>query len=79
MMKTRTLESIKQSILEKKGQDIHLKAVYGRRGKLICDGVVDGVYPEIFTVIVNADGYERKYCYTYSEVLTNNVEINSLV
>ena len=77
-MKTDELKAIRQSILEKKGQDINLRAIYGRRGKLVCEGVVDGVYPEIFTIKVFKDGYERKYCYTYSEVLTNNVQINPI-
>ena len=77
-MKTDELCKIRNNILEIKGQDINLKAVYGRRGKLQCNGVVDGVYNDIFTVKVHQDGYERKYCYTYSEVFTNNVQINAI-
>jgi len=78
-MKTYSLDEIKEDIKGKQGQNIHLQAFCGRRGKLVCDGVVDGVYPDIFTVKVFNDGYERKYCYTYAEVLTNNVEISPLV
>ena len=78
-MDNKSLMAIKKSIQAKKGQNIHLRALYGRRGKLICDGVVDGVYPEIFTIKVSNDGYDRKYCYTYSEVLTNNVQISPIV
>ncbi len=77
-MKTDELKAIRKNIQDIKGQDINLKAIYGRRGKLVTTGVVDGVYPDIFTIKVNADGYDRKYCYTYSEVLTNNVQINAL-
>lgn len=78
-MQTYSLNDIKKNIKEKEGQNINLRAFCGRRGKLICQGIVDGVYPDVFTVKVLKDGYERKYCYTYAEVLTNNVEISSLV
>ncbi|MGI5848595.1 MAG: Veg family protein [Christensenellales bacterium] len=60
----------------KKGEHITLRARSGRRGGYERSGVIDGLYPEVFTVLVKESGYKRRYCFSYSEVLTRHVEID---
>jgi len=69
------LQLIKQQMASKKGMHIRFKARAGRRGFNVCSGILDGLYPEVFTVMVNEDGYSRRYCFCYSEILTHHVEI----
>lgn len=71
------LDTIRNQMRCKKGELVTLKAKSGRRGGYERDGVIDGLYPEIFTVLVKENGYKRRYCFSYSEVLTHHVEINS--
>ena len=38
-------------------------------------GVLEGVYPEVFVILVQEEAQKRRYCYAYREVLTRRVEI----
>lgn len=69
------LDMIKKQMRSRKGASVTLRARSGRRGGYECDGVIDGLYPEVFTVLVKENGYKRRYCFSYSEVLTHHVEI----
>ena len=69
------LQTIKKQMAGKMGMHVKFKARAGRRGFNVCSGILDGLYPEIFTVMVNEDGYCRRYCFCYSEILTHHVEI----
>ena len=70
------LDDIRQQMRGQKGERITLKMRYGRRGGTTQDGIIDGLYPEVFTVLVREHGYRRRYCFSYSEVLTHHVEID---
>lgn len=69
------LQLIKQQMKQKKGMHVKLRARAGRRGVNVCSGIIDGLYPEVFTVLVDENGYFRRYCFCYSEILTHHVEI----
>ncbi len=69
------LQIIKNQMKQKKGNHVKLRARVGRRGAYVCSGIIDGLYPEVFTVLVNENGYRRRYCFCYSEILTHHVEI----
>jgi len=70
------LDMIRQQMKGQKGERITLKMRCGRRGGIQQDGVIDGLYPDVFTVIVKEHGYRRRYCFSYSEILTHHVEID---
>lgn len=70
-----SLDEIKAQMKGHKGAHVMLRAKRGRRGAYEADGIIDGLYPEVFTVLVREHGYSRRYCFSYSEVLTHHVEI----
>ena len=58
------------------GSKVRLETNKGRHKSVINKGVVSNVYPSIFTVQLS-DGTEpsRKLSFSYTDVLTNTVEI----
>jgi uncharacterized protein Veg len=70
------LDVIRRQMKGQKGERITLRMRCGRRGGISQNGVIDGLYPEVFTVMVGEHGYRRRYCFSYSEVLTHHVEID---
>ncbi|MCL2461806.1 MAG: Veg family protein [Defluviitaleaceae bacterium] len=48
----------------------------GRHKSVVNEGVIANAYPSIFTVLLaERDGAERKLSFSYTDVLTNSVEI----
>ncbi len=74
-MSNDNLDAIKNRMKGQKGEHVVLRTKSGRRGGIQQDGIIDGLYPEVFTVLVREHGYRRRYCFSYSEVLTHHVEI----
>ena len=58
------------------GSEVRLETNKGRHKAVISKGIISNVYPSIFTVQVN-DGPDpsRKLSFSYTDVLTNAVEI----
>ena len=58
------------------GSTVRLETNKGRHKSVIRQGVVSNVYPSIFTVALS-DGrsYSRNMSFSYTDVLTNAVEI----
>lgn len=75
-MTNNSLDGIKTTMQSQKGLHVTLRARNGRRGGYERDGIIDGLYPEVFTVLVKENGHKRRYCFSYSEVLTHHVEID---
>lgn len=58
------------------GKRIQLKANKGRKKTFIKEGIVDNVYPSIFTVKFENDfNNSRRVSFSYTDVLTKTVEI----
>ncbi|MFA5675694.1 MAG: Veg family protein [Christensenellales bacterium] len=70
-----SIDAIKMQMRAAKGIRIKIRTRIGRRGGLELGGIIDGLYPEVFTVMVKEHGYGRRYCFSYSEILTHHVEI----
>ena len=77
-MSEEKLLTIKNEIIDFKGQNVMISSRSGRRGMMRKKGVLENVYPDVFVVSVDEDGYCKKYCYAYSDVLTHTIEINVL-
>ena len=58
------------------GSTVRLETNKGRHKSVIRQGVVSNAYPSIFTVLLS-DGsdYTRNMSFSYTDVLTNSVEI----
>ena len=58
------------------GKQIQLRANKGRKKTFTRVGVVENVYPSIFTVrFDNEPTYARKVSYSYTDILTHTVEV----
>ncbi|MEG0297173.1 MAG: Veg family protein [Clostridium sp.] len=78
MEKFKTIASIKKDIEDHVGEKVTLKANGGRKKILVNDGVIESVYPSIFVVRLE-DDVQRTVTYSYSDVLTNTVQLHYAV
>lgn len=71
-----TLMQIRRNIEGSIGKRVQLRTNKGRKKSLISEGVLDSAYPGVFIVRVD-DGLltQRKLSYSYSDVLTETVEL----
>lgn len=73
MKRTEQLSDIKMEIQSHVGEKVMLKDSGGRRKIFIKDGVIENTYSSIF--VVKLDESERRISYSYSDVLTKNVQL----
>jgi len=58
------------------GSKVRLETNKGRHKSVVSSGIVSHAYPSIFTVQLNeSSGTSRKLSFSYTDVLTNSVEI----
>ena len=65
---------VKNDIQRIIGSKVRLETNKGRHKSVINKGIVSNVYPSIFTVQLNEEP-SRKLSFSYTDVLTNTVEI----
>ncbi len=58
------------------GENIKLKANRGRRKTYEKEGVLESLYPSIFIVRVNENNYFQRISFSYTDVLTETVELS---
>jgi uncharacterized protein Veg len=67
---------VKKDIERRIGSRVILETNKGRHKSVINEGVIANVYPSIFTIqLMENDGAMRKLSFSYTDVLTNSVEI----
>ena len=69
-----SLASIKKNIENHLGEKVTLKANGGRKKVLVNDGIIESTYPSIFVIRLENDT-QRTVTYSYSDVLTNTVQL----
>ncbi|WP_101773620.1 Veg family protein [Peptostreptococcus faecalis] len=76
MATTATLDNIRRTLQKYVGKKILLKANKGRKQVITKQGILETVYPSVFTIKVGHGeyGFER-VAYSYSDLLTENVKI----
>ena len=74
MEKLNMLSVIKRDIESHVGEKVVLKANGGRRKVLVNNGILEKTYPSIFVIRLDSDT-QRTVTYSYSDVLTNTVQI----
>ncbi len=70
----RTIANIKKDIETHLGEKVTLKANGGRKKILVNNGVLESIYPSIFVIRLDKDN-KRTVTYSYSDVLTNTVQL----
>ena len=73
MFMLRTLTTIKDEIVNYKGQRVKCRTSKGRNKMEVTHGVVVDVYPKIFTLYVESKA--STVSYSYAEILTREVEL----
>jgi len=69
------LWEIKRDLESHIGAKIRLKANKGRRKVLEREGVLERTYPNIFIVKLEEQDSERRVSYSYTDLLTESVEL----
>ncbi|HHY65502.1 MAG TPA: Veg protein [Clostridiaceae bacterium] len=76
MMDRNSITQIRKEMERCVGKRIQLKANKGRKKTIIREGIIENVYPSIFTVsFENEFSSPRMVSYSYTDILTHTVEI----
>lgn len=75
MIQQTKIDFIKNELERHTGESVSLKDIGGRRKILIKNGILEKTYSSIFVVKVQ-DYYERRVSYTYTDILTKNVQLS---
>lgn len=76
MALSRSLDKIRANVENYIGRKVKLRANKGRKKIVERDGIIESVYPSVFIVKING-GYNtsRRVSYSYSDILTETVQI----
>jgi uncharacterized protein Veg len=76
LLERNSLTKIKKDVEESVGKKVILKANKGRKKISVREGILESAYPSIFVVkISNQYDSVRRVSYTYSDILTETVEV----
>lgn len=70
-------ERIRAQLSGLRGCSVDFFAV-GERNRITREqGVLAGVYPDIFMITVARAGYTQNYCYSYHDIMTKKVKVTA--
>ena len=72
------ISDVKQMIKDCSLQRVAVRVNLGRNKSVSYHGVLSGVYPALFTVKPDDEGFLGKTAYSYSDVLCGNVKVKRL-
>lgn len=73
------LDTIRDELKKNVGKRVDVRAKKGRRKIGINGAVIEDAYPSLFTIVVMKEGkVVQRHSYTYSDILTKNVELKVL-
>lgn len=67
-----TIDQIIEKIKNYKGKNVDLEVTRGRKKTIKLEGIIESVYPSIFTVKTE----ENAYSYSYADVLCGDVSLS---
>lgn len=74
-----SISEIKKTVKSNVGKPVRLKANRGRRKTFEKEGILEEVYPNIFTIkIKESHSFARRLAYSYIDLLTETVELKVL-
>ena len=75
MIRKNDLSRIKEDISFCIGQKVRLTTNKGKKKVLTKEGIIESTYPNIFTVRFDNNDTANRMSYSYTDVLTNTVEL----
>ena len=76
MFDRKDVNNVRNDIQKIIGSTVQLETNKGRHKAVISKGIVSNVYPSIFTILLSESrDPTRKMSFSYTDVLTNTVEI----
>ena len=75
LIRKKDLSQLKEDIGFCIGQRVRLTTNKGKKKVLTKEGVVESAYPNVFTVKFEGEQSSRRIAYSYTDVLTNAVEV----
>lgn len=72
------LRQIRKDVESNVGKMVRLRANRGRRKTFVKEGVLEKVYSNIFVVKVTDPAFTRRLSYSYTDLLTDTVELTVL-
>ena len=72
------LAQIKSDLDSFVGQPVRIKANKGRRRMVVREGTLEKTYPNLFVIKLGPDHQNRRISYTYTDILTEMVELTVL-
>ncbi|NTW72936.1 MAG: Veg protein [Eubacteriaceae bacterium] len=73
----KTLSQIKEGLEGYVGHRVRLRASKSRKRVMVKEGIIEGIYPSIFVITIEEENrIPRKLSYSYSDLLTHNVELS---
>ena len=69
------LHEIKKRLDDHLGARVRLKTNGGRKKTIIREGFLEKTYPSIFIIVIDGQGTSRRVSYSYSDILTDTVEL----
>ncbi len=79
MYQNKDLTKIKNTLSDNVGRKVKLTSKKGRKQYVTRKGVIESIYPSIFTVKLDTEGEiftnERRVSYSYADILTRSVDI----
>lgn len=75
MKGTTALDRIREDLTGLVGQKVKIRANKGRRQVMEAEGIIEGIYPNIFVIKLSEDHALSRVTYSYTDVLTETVEL----
>ena len=76
LLEENSLTKIRKDVEDCVGKKVILKANKGRKKIIVREGILEDAYPSLFVVrICNQYDSVRRVSYTYSDILTETVEV----
>ena len=75
---TKNIKDVKQMVRDCSAQRVAVRVNLGRNKSVSYSGILSGIYPALFTVKPDEEGFLGKTSYSYSDVLCGNVKIKRL-
>ena len=75
---TKNIKDMKQLVRDCSAKRVAVKVNLGRNKSVSYSGVLSGIYPALFTVKPDDEGFLGKTSYSYSDLLCGAVKIKKL-
>ena len=75
---TKNIQDVKEMVKNCASERVAVRVNLGRNKTVSFSGVLSGIYPALFTVKPDKEGFLGKTAYSYSDVLCGNVKIKKL-